>query len=146
MLNPMRFYTILQYDPRARESNTIRKARSYNNSQSAVHNTYNICTDTLFPVLFFCHNIHRGMGVAGSPLFDATILLSFSFGLWEQLPATGITFIWVLRWQKMRFLLFALGSVTGRCFYLGSLNRGCKGWEGSRDNLYLGLPSKRSKV
>ena len=39
----------------------------------------------------------------------------------------------------MRFLLFALGSVTGRCLYLGSLNEGCKGWEGSRDNLYLGL-------
>ena len=32
-----------------------------------------------------------------------------------------------------------LGSVTGRCLYLGSLNEGCKGWECSRDNLYLGL-------
>ena len=42
----------------------------------------------------------------------------------------------------MWFLLFALGSVTGRCLYLGSLNEGCKGWEGSRDNLYLGLPVK----
>ena len=39
----------------------------------------------------------------------------------------------------MRFLLFALGSVTGRYPYLGSLNEGCKGWEGRRDNLYLGL-------
>ena len=39
----------------------------------------------------------------------------------------------------MQFLLFALGSVTGRCLYLGSLNEGCKGWDGSRDNLYLGL-------
>ena len=38
----------------------------------------------------------------------------------------------------MRFLLFVLGSVTGRCLYLGSLNEGCKGREGSRDNLYLG--------
>ena len=39
----------------------------------------------------------------------------------------------------MRFLLLVLGSVTGRCLYLGSLNEGCKGREGSRDNLYLGL-------
>ena len=39
----------------------------------------------------------------------------------------------------MRFLLFVLGSVTGMCLYLGSLNEGCKGWEGSQDNLYLGL-------
>ena len=39
----------------------------------------------------------------------------------------------------MRFLLFILGSVTGRCLYLGSLNEDCKGWEGSRDNLHLGL-------
>ena len=45
----------------------------------------------------------------------------------------------------MRFLLFALGSVNGSCLYLGSLNRGCKGWVGSRDDLYFGLPSKSSK-
>ena len=45
----------------------------------------------------------------------------------------------------MGFLLFALGSVTGRCLYLGSLNKGCKGWEGSRDNLYLGLPVKEAR-
>ena len=51
MLNPMSLYTILQYDPRERESNTIRKARSYNSSQSTVYNTfYNIFTNTLFPV------------------------------------------------------------------------------------------------
>ena len=49
----------------------------------------------------------------------------------------------------MQFLLFALGkegSVTGVCLYLGSLNRGCKGWEGSRGDLYYGLPGKRGKV
>ena len=45
----------------------------------------------------------------------------------------------------MRFLLLVLGSVTGRCLYLGSLNEGCKGWECSRDNLYLGLRIKRVK-
>ena len=61
MLNPMRFYTILQYDPRARESNTIRKVRSYNSSQSAVYNTsYNIFTNTLFPVLFSFVTIYTG--------------------------------------------------------------------------------------
>ena len=74
MLNPMRFYTIynnmIPKRGRAIALYTIRKARSYNSSQSAVYNTsYTIFTDTLFPVLFFCHNIHRGMWVAGSPLF-----------------------------------------------------------------------------
>ena len=66
-------YNLQQYDPKAWESNslyTIRKVCNYNSSQSAVYNTsYNIFTDILFPVLFFCHNIHRGMWVAGSPLF-----------------------------------------------------------------------------
>ena len=42
----------------------------------------------------------------------------------------------------MLFLLFALGSSTGRCLYLGSLNEGCKDCEGSRYNLCLGLPVK----
>ena len=46
----------------------------------------------------------------------------------------------------MQFLLFALGSVTGSCLYLRSLNRGCKGWEGIRDYLYWRLPSKRARI
>ena len=75
------------------------------------------------------------MDVAGVPLFCAT----GSFGFWELLLATGFAFIWRAAVAEMRFLLLVLGSVTGRCLYLGSLNEGCKGWECSRDNPYLGL-------
>ena len=61
MLNPMSFYTILQYDPRALESNTIHKARSYNSSQSAVYNSfYNVFANTMFPVLFSFVTIYTG--------------------------------------------------------------------------------------
>ena len=44
------------------------------------------------------------------------------------------------------FSLGKEGSVIGICLYLGPLNRGCKGWEGSRDDLYYGLTGKRGKV
>ena len=57
----------------------------------------------------------------------------------------GFDSVWGAAAAEMQFLLFALGSVTGRCLYLGSLNEGCKGWEGSRDNLYLGLPVKGAR-
>ena len=57
----------------------------------------------------------------------------------------GFAFIWGAAAAEMWFLIFALGSVTGRCLYLGSLNGGCKGWEGSRDNIYLGLPVKGAR-
>ena len=53
--------------------------------------------------------------------------------------SNGIYLIWRVAAAEMRFLLLVLGSVTGRCLYLGSLNEGCRGWECSRDNLYLGL-------
>ena len=79
------------------------------------------------------------MWVAGSPLFWCYYSFVFLFCLWEQLPATGIAFIWILRWQQLWFLLFALGSVTGRCLYLRSLNRGCKGKEDRRVDLYFRL-------
>ena len=75
------------------------------------------------------------MDVAGVPLFCATC----SFGFWELLLATGFAFIWRAAVAEMRFLLLVLGSVAGRCLYLGSLSEGCKGWGCSRDNLYLGL-------
>ena len=60
----MSFYIILQYDLSARESNTICKARSYNNSQSAVYNSfYNVFANTLFPVLFSFVTIYTGKWV-----------------------------------------------------------------------------------
>ena len=79
------------------ESSTILKVQNYNSSESTVYNTsYNILTNTLFPVLFFCHNIYQGMGVAGSPLFDATS--SFEFG--NNCQQRDLPLFRVLQWQK----------------------------------------------
>ena len=109
----------------------------YNGSQSAFCNiSYNIFTQSLCPVsLLFCHNINQGMDVAGVPLFYAT----YSFGFGNNCLLRDLVTFKGLRQQKCGSFFLFLGSVTRRCLYLGSLNEGCKGWEGSRDNLYLGL-------
>ena len=64
------------------------------------------------------------------------LYLLFSFAIFTY-RVVGSPLLWS---YNFRFFLFALGSVTGR-----SLNRGYKGWEGSRDDLYWRLPSKRIK-
>ena len=81
------------------------------------------------------------MDVAGVPLFNATY--SFEFG--NNCQQQDLPLLRVLQRQKCDSFFFALGSVTGRCLYLGSLNEGCKGWEGSRDNLCLALPVKGAR-
>ena len=74
MLNPMRFHTIYNnMIPKCGRAIAFKKfARCVVTIVRRARFTILLTilfTDTLFPVLFFCHNIHRGMWVAGSPLF-----------------------------------------------------------------------------
>ena len=112
-------------------------------SQSAFYkNFYTIHTDTLFPffLLFFLLTIYTG--VAGS-----TLLLRYNF-------FCSFLFFKSICQQRELPLLFDAGAVKcssfllfweeGECnrgyLYCRSLNRGFKGWYGSRDDLYYWLP------
>ena len=131
LLNWMKLYTIVKMGSQS--------AGEQYSSQGRFAERFTIYLTILlqyfYSLFYFSFVTNKGMDVAGVPLFCAT----YSFGFWEQLPATGFAFILRAAVAEMRFLLLVLGSVTGRCLYLGSLNEGCKGWECSRDNLYLGL-------
>ena len=112
-------------------------------SQSAFYNNfYTIHTDTLFPVflLFFLLTIYTG--VAGSPL-----LLLYNFF------CSFLFFKYICQQRELPLLFdaeavkcssFVLFWGEGECdrgyLYCRSLNRGFKGWYGSRDDLYYLLP------
>ena len=110
-------------------------------SQSVFYyNFYTIHTDTLFPVflLFFLLTIYTG--VAGSPLLLRynffSFFLFFSFKSICQQRELPLLFD-AAAVKCGSFLLFWREGECDRVYlYCRSLNRGFKGWHGSRDDLY----------
>ena len=80
--------------------------------------------------------------VAGSPLLYRYNLLLLSLGT----AASNMICLYLGAAVAVNVVLsFALGRVTVNSYIYWSLDRGCKGWEGSRDYLYwrLGYQVKR---
>ena len=101
----MKLYTRVKWSPRARESNTVRKARSTMVRRACFTIYLTIYFQYVCSLFLFSFVTNKGMDVAGVPLFCAT----FSFGFWELLLATGFTFIWRAAVAEMWFLFWFWG-------------------------------------